>query len=53
MSPVPTVAQEQIGRRTGQVGPVSPYPPAELLQWLSREVVVDWQLVPPDMERKL
>jgi hypothetical protein len=52
MSPFPTATQEKIGGRSGQVGPALPYPPVELLRGLGREVVVDWQLVPSDMEGK-
>ena len=52
MTPFPTVTHEQSGGRTGQVGPGVPYPPAEWLRALNREVVVDWQLVPPEKEGK-
>jgi hypothetical protein len=52
MTPVPTVAQAQDGGRTGQDGSGLPWATLELLRGLEREVVVDWQLVPSDMERR-
>jgi len=47
MSPVTTATREQSGVR---VVPL-PYPTADLLVRLAKEIVVDWQL-PSDMERK-
>ena len=48
MSPVPTATQ---ARRVAQTVPQVPYPPADLVLRLGKEIVVDWQL-PSDMERK-
>ena len=52
MSPVPMATQAQNGRRTGQVGPIRPAPPVEVLRGLGREIVVDWQLTPSDTDRR-
>lgn len=47
MSPVPTATRVQ-----NEIRPVPlPYPTADLLVRLAKEIVVDWQL-PSDLERK-
>ena len=47
MSPSPTVTKDQYGDRTVQLP--MPYPTTELLNSLSKEIVVDWQM-PTDPE---
>ena len=49
MSPVPTASPDQFVDRA-MPRPL-PYPTADLLLQLSKEIVVDWQL-PPDLDRK-
>jgi hypothetical protein len=49
MSPVPTATKDQFGDRA--VPRPLPYPTADLLLQLSKEIVVDWQM-PSDLERK-
>ncbi len=48
MSPVPTATPEQSGSRTITL---VPYPAADLLLSLAKEIVVDWQM-PSDAEQK-
>jgi hypothetical protein len=49
MSPVSTAKRDQSGAPL--TPPPSPYPTADLLLQLSKEIVVDWQM-PSDLERK-
>ena len=49
MSPVPSATRDQFVERT-MPRPL-PYPTADLLRQLSKEIVVDWQM-PGDLERK-
>lgn len=49
MSPVSTARRDQNG--VHGVPPPLPYPTADLLLQLSKEIVVDWQM-PSDLERK-
>ena len=49
MSPVPSATRDQLVERTMPL-PL-PYPTADLLLKLSKEIVVDWQM-PTDLERK-
>jgi hypothetical protein len=48
MSPVHAATQ---ATRDDRTVPQVPYPPADLVLRLGKEIVVDWQL-PSDMERK-
>lgn len=49
MSPASTASREQVG--TPVLPRPLPYPAADLLLPLSKEIVVDWQL-PADAERR-
>ena len=49
MSPVSTARRDQSGVQV--MPPPLPYPTADLLLQLSKEIVVDWQM-PSDLERK-
>ena len=49
MSPVPTVTRDQFGYRA--LPRPLPYPTADRLLQLSKEIVVDWQM-PSDLEHK-
>jgi hypothetical protein len=49
MSPVSTASRDQNGVQVMPLPP--PYPTADLLLQLSKEIVVDWQM-PSDLERK-
>ena len=48
MSPVPAVIRDRTSDRTV---PVTPYPTADLIIGMAKEIVVDWQM-PADPERK-
>ncbi len=48
MSPVPTASP---AKRADRQLPLLPYPQADLLRDVAKEIVVDWQL-PSDGERK-
>jgi hypothetical protein len=51
MSPASTARREKSGAPPLPYPGAQPYPTADLLVMLSKEIVVDWQM-PPDHERK-
>ena len=48
MSPVPAVTRDRPSDRTV---PVTPYPTADVIIGMAKEIVVDWQM-PAELERK-
>jgi hypothetical protein len=51
MSPVSTARRDQSGVPPLPYPTAQPYPTADLLRQLSKEIVVDWQM-PADHDRK-